>query len=343
MMRNTTNPQPRPASALPPFPARAHAVGGLLASLLLFGAVTAQTPPASLADNTTGTNAPALIDYLIGSGDVLDLKVHELDAMNARLRVAGDGTIRVAELGLVDVTGLTERQLEARLQDRLRGGYLKDPHVTIFVVEAHANVVSISGEVRQPGLYPLRGQMRLLDLISQARGLGDSAGNQAYLVRSGESTGASAPATPPQPTAIDLDALLVQGEAAANLPLRTGDCITVPRAGFIHITGAGVPKPGSYAIQDGARTIRQLIDQAGGLRFSASHKLTLIHAAAGDAGSITQINYGDLESDPTQDHPLQPGDTLVVGTQPVKLVFGAIGDLFNRIFRLSTVYNLSSH
>jgi len=307
------------------------------------------------AAGTLQPSDPAVNDYLIGPNDVITIRVFEQTTMDTQARVAGDGTIRFPMLGVIQVAGLNERKLEETIQNRLRGKFLQDPHVTVFVTEPHAREVAIVGQVKTPGLYPVYGRMTVIDLISKAGGLTEKAGGMAYVIRKNGATHSESPdstalrqalaeASGPDPRSIkiDLKGLLLRGEEKWNIALNVGDCVSIPDAGFIHVTGLGVEKPGTFELKNAPNTFSEFIDEAGGLKFSASDKMLLIRRTPDGQDLIIPVNYAKITADPRNDIPVQSGDTLLVNRAPIKTVLAAIGTGISTVFRATIYYSLNT-
>src|SRR5207244_8952144 len=78
---------------------------------------------------------------------------------------------------------LTTEEAQAIIEKRLSdGGFLNNPHVTLFIDEYASQGASVLGEVGHPGVYPVLGDRHLFDLISAAGGLSDKAGRSIVVV-----------------------------------------------------------------------------------------------------------------------------------------------------------------
>src|ERR1051326_2344790 len=77
---------------------------------------------------------PGVGDYCLGAGDLLTVNVFGWDAMrDQQVRVSSTGAITLPMLGDIPAAGKTETELRAEIESRLRNGYMRDPHVTVFV------------------------------------------------------------------------------------------------------------------------------------------------------------------------------------------------------------------
>jgi polysaccharide export outer membrane protein len=124
----------------------------------------------------SGDPAPAGLDggsqdYRIGSQDLLELQVFGIEALNRTVRVNSRGLISLPLIGVVQAAGLTSEELEAALAEKLAQDYLQDPQVSVFIKEFTSQRVTVDGAVKSPGIYPLKGQTSLLQVLATAKGL----------------------------------------------------------------------------------------------------------------------------------------------------------------------------
>jgi polysaccharide export outer membrane protein len=114
--------------------------------------------------------------YSVGPQDVLVIDVFGVESLTDReIVVDGGGRISIPMAGTLDAAGHTPEELSGMIEDRLRDGYMRDPRVSVNVKEAVSQVVTVDGQVLQPGLYPIIGDMTLMDAIASAKGLGEFA------------------------------------------------------------------------------------------------------------------------------------------------------------------------
>ena len=127
-------------------------------------------------------------------------------------------------LGSVNLAGLTVAEAEQRIANGLRdGNFVKQPQVSINVVQARGNQVSVLGQVGRPGRYPLEtGEVRLTDMLATAGGV--RAGRQRHHCRGGH---AQRPAFRAE---VDLPSVFGPNRRSADVLLENGDVIWVERA-----------------------------------------------------------------------------------------------------------------
>jgi polysaccharide export outer membrane protein len=114
--------------------------------------------------------------YLIGPFDRLIIDVFGIEELSKKeVQTDASGRISFPLVGTVEAAGKTPAELEDILEQRLRGAFVRDPQVTINLKETSSQVVTVDGEVKQPGLYPVVGRMTLMRAIATAKGTAEFA------------------------------------------------------------------------------------------------------------------------------------------------------------------------
>jgi len=139
-------------------PSPRRVVGGvLMASVIIACARPAMLPPPP---------PPPVLDYVIEVGDVLGIRVLGHAELDEEATVGPDGRIEMAPIGSVMAGGHSISQLDAALSERL-ARYVRSPRVTVFVREFANLNVYVGGEVKRPGVVPLRvGMTSLMALVA---------------------------------------------------------------------------------------------------------------------------------------------------------------------------------
>jgi polysaccharide export outer membrane protein len=106
-------------------------------------------------------------DYVIGPEDVLYIQVWKEEALTRTVPVRADGMISLPLINEVQASGLTPLQLRELLTEKFKN-FVDNPTVTVVVTEANSFKVFVSGQVRTPGVYRLRSETTLLQIISLA-------------------------------------------------------------------------------------------------------------------------------------------------------------------------------
>jgi len=263
-------------------------------------AVLSQASPAS-ASETPGNGA-----LLLDAGDVIEVRVFDTPELSGKFRVDSHGNITLPVGGTVEVKGLTPEQVQTSVEQRFRQGeILRDPHVEVFVLEYATQRVTVMGEVKIPGVYPIGGKRNVLDFISIAGGPTSSASKTALLAHKSSLA---------QPIAVDLS------DAMQNAPqpsVEPGDRIVVMRAGIVYVVG-DVGRPGGYLIENkDTLTVLRALALAQGLNKTAKLDAKLIrNTPAGRTETDLPLKkiFANQAVDPT----LQDEDILFVPVSGAK-------------------------
>lgn len=137
-----------------------------------------ELPPPS-GQQAQGTVRP----YLIGPFDKIEVDVFGVEELSRRqIQADASGRIAFPLAGAIDANGLTPEQLATEIESRLRGRYVRDPQVIVNLTETVSQVVTVDGQVREPGMYPVLGRMTLMRAIASARGLSEFARQSEVVV-----------------------------------------------------------------------------------------------------------------------------------------------------------------
>jgi polysaccharide biosynthesis/export protein len=129
--------------------------------------VEGKTLPMPDRSDLVGQNRP----YLIGPFDKLSIDVFGVDELSRKeVQTDASGRISFPLAGVIEAAGRTPAEIELILKDRLRSNFVRDPQVTVNLKETVSQVITVDGEVREPGLYPVIGRMTLMRAIATAKG-----------------------------------------------------------------------------------------------------------------------------------------------------------------------------
>lgn len=110
-------------------------------------------------------------EYLIGPYDTLSISVFGISELQAtKIQVDAGGMMSFPLVGAIQAAGHTPAELAAEIEKGLQGKYVREPQVTVNLDETVSQVVTVEGEVKQPGLYPVVGRMTLLRAVARAEG-----------------------------------------------------------------------------------------------------------------------------------------------------------------------------
>ena len=247
-------------------------------------------------------------DYIIGPKDLLEIKVFGQDELDTTVRVSEDGKITMSLLGEVDVQGLTKSGVERKLAQLLGEKYLQNPQVTVFIKEYQSNRVSVLGAVNNPGYYEILGRQTILQVISQAGGMTEDAGEEIIVIRrqgDGSNTAVKIP----------VEDLTVKGDVELNIFLEPGDIVNIPIDKTVHVYVFGqVRNPGALDVKRSKiPTLLQAIAQAGGFSERASKGGVIIKRKSDDDKEIQiKVNVKSIIKGKKKDIQLLENDVVFV-------------------------------
>ena len=266
---------------------RVHALCISAAGLLALGLLCLWAP-------TSWAQSKA--DYVIGAGDLLRISVYQNPDLTLETRVSESNTVSYPLLGTLKLGGLSVAQAEATVAEGLRtGNFLRQPQVSVLLMQVRGNQASVLGMVNRPGRYPIEvSGMRLSELLATAGGV--AIGGSDLVTHSGVRDGAVVY------TNIDITALMTRGGNEQDLIVRNGDTLYVERMPMVYIYGE-VQRPGSFRLERGM-TVNQAIALGGGTNQRGTLKGLKIQRRVGDN------KLQDIE--PALTDTLREGDVIYV-------------------------------
>lgn len=243
-----------------------------------------------------------LSDYQLGEGDLLRISVFEAQELDATVRVSARGLITLPLIGTVAVKGLTAIEAEEKIETLYQAGYIRHPHVSIFVEERVSQRITLVGQFKIPGTYDYPAKQRLIDVIALGGGLSEKAGQIVQIRRSRQVHGQL------DVVMVDLERLISRGDVIHNLEINGGDVIFIPEAGVFFVDGA-VRRPGAYAIKN--RTVLQeALVEAGGLEtWAVKDRVQLVRMAENGERKLIEL---DPSQAGVQELVLSDRDILIV-------------------------------
>ena len=161
-----------------------HYLGLSVAALALAGCAgqpaIRSTPELTVYEGRTEMPTPSRGDLvaedrlaLVGPLDTISVSVYGVPELSREMQV---------DAGAIDAGGKTAAELAQDIEGQLSGRYVRNPNVTVNIVSSVSQVVTIDGQVVEPGLYPVTNQMTLLRAIASARGLSEFADEDDVVV-----------------------------------------------------------------------------------------------------------------------------------------------------------------
>ena len=257
-------------------------------------------------------------DYHIKPGDTIGITVLDEKDLTKHAVVDPKGNISMPLINEIHVADLTLSQAAKDITSQLQK-FIKNPQVSIELIDSSKMQVTISGEVKSPGVYSVPSGAQLMDVITMAGGYSQTADLSKVAINHKGNTS----------TTIDLSKFLLAGDAGQNVQMSAGDTIFIPTReteviGIVTVLGA-VRQAGQHQIVKGM-TVREAIMLAGGpTELADINKVTLRHAGTSEALRIDYVaaSSGLLTANPE----LKPGDVIYVAAREVLghyTIYGAV-------------------
>lgn len=316
-------------------------------------------PPKQISSGSAQTSSVIVSsdeDYLIGPSDIVEIKIEDAPELSGVFRLNSKGTLTLPVVGLITAQKKTTEQVAKEISDKLRGGYLTNPIVSVSVRQTNSRSFFIQGAVRSPGIYQIEGRPSLLKLITIAGGLADNYGSTAFIIRekkdTGDSTGdKSADVAPVNTQEADgqkkeVSSLaeikkgependaesgpeyelikaninnLLRGNFEQNLIIQTGDIIHIPQSDVFFVAGE-VKAPGTFPLKEGT-TLRQAISLAQGTNYQGDldHGIIFRDDQSGKRQEI-KVDISAVMSGKKEDITIFPNDIVMVPNSKKKTV-----------------------
>ena len=259
--------------------------------------------------------------YRIGAGDVLDVRIYNRPQLSRdAVRVEGNGMIRMPLIDSeIQASCLTEGELAKDIATRYTKFY-RNLQVDVFIKEFHSRQVAIIGAVNEQGRFELQRRVRLLELITYAKGPSAKAGQTINIVHSSNASPCKQATENDDNTALASFKLsdVLEGKQESNPYLEAGDIITVPDADQVYIVG-NVFMPLTIQLREPI-TLTRAIAMAGGLKQDTrKDKIRVLRQEPGSSvrKEITVDLYA-IEKKRSEDLALLPNDIIDVPTSAGK-------------------------
>lgn len=313
----------------------------VLCLVFVFGAVLTV-----LAQNPTEAprNIPASsIDdqgigrYLVGPGDILDVRVFGQADLNSTVEVDADGNI--SSLPFIEAPIRAKCRNEKDIQASITEAYAKyllKPRVSVRITERRSRQPAvIFGAVRTPQRVDMRRRVRLHELLATSGGITQNASGTIQIMHT-EAEMCAEPEKPTgqPPTSADLGQLEVYqitdvktGQEKGDPLIRPGDIVIVTEGEPIYITGA-VVSPHEMTLKDGLTLARAIMMSGGTTRLAKANDVHIYRVKEGKIGSEdVKVNYEAIRKGTEKDIPLKAYDIVDV-RQVGSFSPKALGDFF---------------
>ncbi len=240
---------------------------------------------------------------------MLEVSVYNVPELATKSRLGTNGDVYLPLVDYVHLAGLTVEEAQALIEKRLSdGGFVKNPHVTLIVDQSASQGVNLLGEVARPGIYPVIGEPRLLDVVSAAGGFTD---------RTGQSITVTHRDQPDKPVTVPLNRKLSNDKA--NFRVAPGDTILVHKAAVVYVVG-DVSRPSGFLMDNDNLTVLKAIALAGGTTATAKLNGIKILRQGPNGMTETPVELKKILQAKAVDIPMQAEDILFVPTSARKVV-----------------------
>ena len=282
-----------------------------LCLVLLALGLSAQATPSPARTPAEGSTRPA--GYRLMAGDVIDVVVSTHKGYDRTVTVQPDGRIQFPRVGEIAAAGLTTAQLAARLQKGLNV-QLVDPQVTVSLKERAPTTVLVLGDVVKPGSYELKGEMRLLDALSQAGGPTPKADLHRITLTHAGQTGKEV---------LDLQDLLTKGQQenlSSNVPLRPGDTVVLPESDRKFYVLGEVNKADAFPLKGNDRLLDAITTAGGPTHEADLAKVVLVRKDQNGKPVAQRIDLKQMmqRGDMARNESLREGDVVFVPNRKPK-------------------------
>ena len=241
-------------------------------------------------------NEPNLdASYILDFGDVLEVQLIGQESSNETYPVRRDGSINIADIGKVFVSGLSLGDAGSLVKARVKETFI-GTQAFVSLSSIRDIGVLISGNAYNPGIYTLNGNSNMLHALTMAGGM-DEIGSyrEISLIRDNEVI-----------QNLDIYEVLIYGKSNFNSRLRSGDSILVRPAKKIVSIESGVLRPGIYELKEN-ETFSDLINFANGLHPNADLNNIVLKRAERGISKVINIDYSNLKN-----YEVKRGDSIFI-------------------------------
>jgi polysaccharide export outer membrane protein len=271
-------------------------------------------PAAGNAQSEPAIEVPAAPPLVIGSGDLINVSMFDAPELSGHFRVDQSGDVEMPLLKPIHVAGLTAEQAANVVKNQyVQADILVSEGTipTVFIEEYANQGITVSGEVRNPGVYPAFGVKMLNDIVTAAGGPTQLAQSRVIITRRSD---------PQHPVTLAYNTD-VRPQLTPEQQIFPGDTISVPRAGIVYVLGA-VNKSGGYVLDGHDEvTAQKAVALAGGTgRAPAMNKAQLVRNMDDGRKLMITVPLDRILQGKAPDILLRNGDILYVPTSNGKIV-----------------------
>jgi len=292
--------------------------GTAVAQATVSSAPSAEAPPAQAAPASTMslTNQSMLYpaaDFKLSPGDLISVRVFLQPDYQATGRIGIDGTVQLPFIGSVSLQGLTVREAQDLIADRLRAGqFYRNPEVVIQVMDTVNGSALVTGEMH--AIVAVATERSLKDVLLTAGGLPANASHTVKIVRPGVAV----------PITVDLGTDLATSETA-NVPVHPHDIIQITRASVVYVLGAFAHQGAVPLDQASPLTLIQLAALSGGIGYEGKYDDLRLIRTVGTERKVVNVDIKKVRDGKAPDPVLQANDIVFLPTNSMKAALKSMG------------------
>ena len=204
-------------------------------------------------------------DYLIGTGDELQVRGWGMVDIDVNATVDRSGSIYIPRVGSVKVSGVKYRDLQGYLKKAV-GKFFNNFELTASISQTRAVQIYVVGQAVRPGTYTLSAMSTLLNALFTSGGPNASGTMRNIQLKRGGQT----------VTTFDLYDVLTKGDKSKDLSLEDGDVIYIPEVGPLVALTGNVKQSAIFELKGGQSNLAELIGWAGGVDSASEAKQIIV-------------------------------------------------------------------
>lgn len=281
-----------------------------------------QQSSAPMRPEAPGLDIQGIKSYLLGPGDVLDVRVFGQPDLSSTVQIDSDGNI--SSLPFLETPIKAKCRTDKQVQKDIATAYSKfinNPQVSVRISERNSRQpATVFGAVRQPTRVEMKRKVRLNELMAVSGGFTERAAGTIQILHTEPlmcpEAGEEAEAAPIDGTRIPLQIIKIAelraGKADANPVIRPGDYVLVTEAEPVYITGA-VNSPGGIYLRDQLMLSRALAMVGGARKEAKLNDVRVYRQIAGSANQeVISVDVSAIKKNQKPDFLLQPYDVIEV-------------------------------
>ncbi|KQQ33588.1 hypothetical protein ASF61_10980 [Duganella sp. Leaf126] len=260
-------------------------------------------------------------DYLVGTGDELQIRGWGMVNIDVAAKVDRAGAIYIPRVGSVNVAGVRYGDLQAYLKRAVSKNF-NNFDLAVSISQVRPVQIYVVGNVVRPGTYTLSAMSTLLNALFTSGGPDATGSMRNIEVKRGGKV----------VTTFDMYDILLRGDKSHDIPLQDGDVVYVPQVGSMVALTGDVKRPAIFEMK-GPSSIADAVSWAGGFASSADAKQVIVEKNVNnDFKTVATLHSAPAERDPgLAALPLMPADVIRIFAPSAVPVKAAISNEYVRV------------